>query len=201
MTRGDVAKFARQTALRLGCVLEPEEAALLADYCNLDSLRLRQEVEKLSAYRGYTGKIQREDIEALVAPTVDANVFQLGERVLRCDFNGAMAIVDDLLFLREEPVSILTILTMSFVDYYRAAAVRRGSISEAAARKELGYGGSYRFTKALELCGRLSGAALSGALEILADADARIKQNGADGRTVLEVTVLRLIELLRREKA
>lgn len=201
MTRGDVAKFARQTALRLGCVLEPEEAALLADYCNLDSLRLRQEAEKLSAYRGYTGKIQREDIEALVAPTVDANVFQLGERVLRCDFNGAMAIVDDLLFLREEPVSILTILTMSFVDYYRAAAVRRGSISEAAARKELGYGGSYRFTKALELCGRLSGAALSGALEILADADARIKQNGADGRTVLEVTVLRLIELLRREKA
>ena len=199
--RGDVAKFARQTALRLGCVLEPEEAALLADYCNLDSLRLRQEVEKLSAYRGYTGKIQREDIEALVAPTVDANVFQLGERVLRCDFNGAMAIVDDLLFLREEPVSILTILTMSFVDYYRAAAVRRGSISEAAARKELGYGGSYRFTKALELCGRLSGAALSGALEILADADLRIKQNSADGRTVLEVTVLRLIELLRREKA
>ena len=44
-------------------------------------------------------------------------------------------------------------------------------------------------------------AALSGALEILADADLRIKQNGADGRTVLEVTVLRLIELLRREKA
>ena len=43
--------------------------------------------------------------------------------------------------------------------------------------------------------------ALSGALEILADADLRIKQNGADGRTVLEVTVLRLIELLRREKA
>ena len=38
-------------------------------------------------------------------------------------------------------------------------------------------------------------------LEILADADLRIKQNGADGRTVLEVTVLRLIELLRREKA
>ena len=49
MTRGDVGKFARQTALRLGCVLEPEEAALLADYCNLDSLRLRQEGEKLAA--------------------------------------------------------------------------------------------------------------------------------------------------------
>lgn len=100
MTRGDVGKFARQTALRLGCVLEPEEAALLADYCNLDSLRLRQEVEKLAAYHGYTGKILKEDIEALVAPTVDANVFQLGDKVLRGDFNGAMAIVDDLLFCR-----------------------------------------------------------------------------------------------------
>ena len=40
-------------------------AALLADYCNLDSLRLRQEVEKLAAYHGYTGKILKEDIEEL----------------------------------------------------------------------------------------------------------------------------------------
>ena len=166
----------------------PEEAALLADYCNLDSLRLRQEVEKLAAYHGYTGKILKEDIEALVAPTVDANVFQLGDKVLRGDFNGAMAIVDDLLFLQERPESILTILTMSFVDYYRAAAVRRA-------------GGSYRFTKALEQCGRLSRPALEGSLEILADADARMKQSAADGRTVLEVTILRLIELLRRERA
>lgn len=201
MTRGDVAKFARQTALRLGCVLEPEEAALLADYCNLDSLRLRQEVEKLAAYHGYTGKILKEDIEALVAPTVDANVFQLGDKVLRGDFNGAMAIVDDLLFLQERPESILTILTMSFVDYYRAAAVRRAGVTDATARKELGYGGSYRFTKALEQCGRLSRPALEGSLEILADADARMKQSAADGRTVLEVTILRLIELLRRERA
>lgn len=199
MTRGDLGKFARQTALRLGCVLEPEEAALLADYCGMDSLRLRQEVEKLAAYRGYTGKILREDIEAMVSPTVDANVFQLGDRVLRRDFNGAMGIVDDLLFLQERPESILTILTMSFVDYYRAAAVRRSGTAEAMARKELGYGGSYRFTKALEQCGRLNRAALQGALEILADADGRMKQPSADGRTVLEVTILRLIELLRRE--
>lgn len=197
MTRGDAAKFARSAALRCGCVLEPEEAALLADYCGPDSLRLRQEVEKLAAYRGYTGRILREDIEALVTPTVDANVFQLGDRVLRGDFNGAMQIVDDLLFLQERPESILTILTMSFVDYYRAAAVRRSNVPEATARKELGYGNSYRFTKALEQYGRLSRTVLDGALEVLADADARMKQSAADGRTVLEVTLLRLIALVR----
>ena len=178
-------------------MLEPEEAALLADYCGPDSLRLRQEVEKLAAYRGYTGRILREDIEALVTPTVDANVFQLGDRVLRGDFNGAMQIVDDLLFLQERPESILTILTMSFVDYYRAASVRRGNVPEATARKELGYGNSYRFTKALEQYGRLSRTVLDGALEVLADADARMKQSAADGRTVLEVTLLRLIALVR----
>ena len=136
-----------------------------------------------------------------MAPTVDANVFQLGDKVLRGDFNGAMAIVDDLLFLQDRPESILTILTMSFVDYYRAAAVRRAGVADATARKELGYGGSYRFTKALEQCGRLNRPALEGSLEILADADARMKQSAADGRTVLEVTILRLIELLRRERA
>ena len=38
---------------------------------------------------------------------------------------------------------------------------------------------------------------LDGALEVLADADARMKQSAADGRTVLEVTLLRLIALVR----
>ncbi len=93
---------------------------------------------------------------------------------------------------------VLSPITMSFVDYYRAAAVRRAGVADATARKELGYGGSFSFTKALEQCGRLSRPALEGSLEILADADARMKQSAADGRTVLEVTILQLIELLRR---
>ena len=80
MTRGDVGKFARQTALRLGCVLEPEEAALLADYCNLDSLRLRQEVEKLAAYHCYTGKILKDDV-----PLVEQCRAQMEEKALCAD--------------------------------------------------------------------------------------------------------------------
>lgn len=201
MTRGDVAKFARSQALKAGCLLEAEESLMLAEYCALESLRVSREVAKLAAHRGYTGKILKEDIEALVTPTVDANVFHLGERVLRCDLNGAMAVVDDLLFLQERPESILTILTMSFVDYYRAAAMRRANTPEATARKELGYGGSYRFTKALEQYGRLTRTTLEQALEILADADARMKQTGADGRTVLEVAILQLIALIREDQS
>lgn len=200
MTRGDVAKYARQLALKQGCLMQAEESLLLADYCGLDSLRLTHEVEKLTAYHGGTGTIERCDIEAMVAPVVDANVFQLGDRVLRHDFNGAMAVVDDLLFLQERPESILTILTMSFVDYYRAAAARRSNTPEATARKELGYGGSYRFTKALEQCGRMSNTALEDALEILADADFHMKQAGADGRTVLEATILQILQRLQEDR-
>ena len=177
--------------------MEAEESLLLADYCGLDTLRLTGEMEKLTAYHGGTGKITREDIEAMVSPTVDANVFQLGDRLLRGDLNGAMRIVDDLLFLQERPESILTILSMSFVDYYRASAVRRGNVPEATARKELGYGGSYRFTKALEQYARLDRTRLEMVLEILAEADKRIKSNGAEGRTVLEVTIAEILRALR----
>ncbi len=200
MTRGDVAKFARSLALKRGCLLDSEESLLLADYCSLDSLRVQSEVEKLTAYHAGTGKITAEDIEAMVAPTVDANVFQLGDRLLRRDFDGAMAIVDDLIFLQERPESILTILTMSFVDIYRAAAARRGNVSEATARRELGYGGSYRFTKAAEQSRRLSRGTLAAILELLAEADARMKLSGADGRVVLEVTILQIMEALREER-
>lgn len=197
MTRGDVGKYARNLAVKGGCVLEPEESLLLADYCSLDTLRLTREMEKLIAYHAGTGRITQEDIEAMVTPTVDANVFQLGDRVLRGDFSGAMQIVDDLLFLQERPESILTILTMSFVDQYRAAAVRRSNTPEATARKELGYGGSYRFTKALEQYSRTDRAKLDAVLELLAEADARMKVSGAAGRTVLEVSIAEIIRALR----
>ena len=200
MTRGDVAKYARSLALKAGCLLDSEESLLLADCCALDSLRVQHEVEKLSAYHAGTGRITKEDIEAMVAPTVDANVFKLGDAVLRRDFTGAMHLIDDLIFLQEEPVSILTILDMCFVDITRAGAARRGNISESTARKELGYGGSYRYTKAAENSRRVGRRALAKILETLADADARIKQAGADQRTVLEVTVLRIMEILREEQ-
>lgn len=198
--RGDAAKFAQSLAAKHFCVLNTEESLLLADYCGLDSLRIVNEVDKLAAYHNNTGTISREDIEDMVAPTVDANVFQLGDRILRGDYNGALAVVDDLLFLQERPESILTILTMSFVDIFRANTVRSGNISEATARKELGYGGSYRFTKALESCRRLSGESLDAIMEVLAEADARIKQNNADGRTVLEVTIAEILREIREDR-
>lgn len=201
MGRGDAAKFARSLAAKSGCVLEQGESLLLADYCGLDTLRIASEVEKLCAYHAHTGDVTQQDIEEMVAPVVDANVFQLGDRILRGDYNGALAVVDDLLFLQERPESILTILTMSFVDLFRAASVRRASIPEATARKELGYGGSYRFTKALEQCGRLSVGTLDAILELLADADARMKQSGADGRVVLEVAIAGILRHIREDKA
>lgn len=200
MTRGDVAKLARNIAAHACCVLEPEDSLLLADYCGLDSMRLQHEMEKLCAYHAAGGRITRENIESMVSPTVDANVFQLGDRIMRGDLNGAMSIVADLLFLQERPESILTILTMSFTDYYRAFAVRRGNIAEATARRELGYGGSYRFTKALEQYNRLDAARLGAVLETLAEADARIKSGSADGRTVLEITIIKILRLLRGEE-
>ncbi len=74
-------------------MLEPEEAALLGGLFDLEQPAAAAGGGKAGSLPGYTGKILKEDIEALVAPTVDANVFQLGDKVLRGDFNGAMAIV------------------------------------------------------------------------------------------------------------
>ena len=45
-------------------------------------------------------------------------------------------------------MSILSILSMAFVDLYRAGVARKAGIPDAEAKKALGYGGSgYRYDK------------------------------------------------------
>ena len=195
--RSDCARMAASLANRQGSRLDPPEGLLLADYCGCDTRRIRGEVEKLCAYAGE--QIHREDILLLVEPVREARVFDLSDRIVRRDFRGAMEVVDRLLFQREAPVSVLTILTMAFVDIYRAAAARAAGLSEKDARAAFGYGASaYRYTKAVENQRRVDSRCLGEILETLANADQDMKTGGIDPAVVLETVVARIFLIMNR---
>lgn len=175
-------------ASRLGSVIGREDAQLLAEYCGRDPQRMLEETRKLAAHspEGITG----EDIRALVAPVNDARVFDLSDRIVSGDYAAAMGTIGDLIRQREDPVTILTILSMAFVDMYRAAAARKEGIPAVDAKKAYGYGGSgYRYDKGVQNQRRFSLPMLEDILELLARADSGMKQTGASPRVVLETTV------------
>lgn len=197
--RSDVARAASNRAARAGAKLSSEAAALLADFCGCDMQRALNETDKLAAYIN-GGEITEREVRLLVAPVVEARVFDLADRLLSGNLEGALNIVSDLFFLRESPMTILSILSMSFADIYRASAARRAGIPSAQAQKELGYfGGSvYRYSKAAEKLGRLNTHALGDAVLLLAEADNSMKQSGVNAPAMLETTVTRLWQLCGR---
>lgn len=182
------AQLAAARAGELGSSLTKNDALLLAEYCGRDPQRLLVETEKLAAHS--PGGITAEDIRLLVAPVTEARVFDLSDRIVSGSCAAAMATIDDLIFQRESPVTILTILSMAFVDMYRAAAARKAGVPAAEAKKAYGYGGSgFRYDKGVQNQRRFSLPMLEDILELLAQADSRMKVSGVDPRVVLETLV------------
>jgi len=200
---GDNARLASKTAAGTGFVLDSEQAQMLVEYCGGDLLRVTREIEKLTAYKGKDNedkKITSEDIELLVTPVIEARTFDLCDRILRADIAGALKTIDNLCFLKENPTSILSILSMSFVDIYRAAAAREYGVSESKARRDYGYGTNYRYTKALTWASRCDLKTLGKILRILERTDNIQKTAGANTRAALENAVVEITELLPHKK-
>lgn len=182
------ARLVQEEAKRLGSSLGHKEALLLAEYCGRDPQRMLTETQKLAAHSPET--VTREDIALLVAPVTEARVFDLSDRIVSGGYAAAMATIDELIFQRENPVTILTILSMAFVDIYRAAAAKRAGVPAQDAKKAYGYGGSgYRYDKGMQNQRRFTLPMLEDILELLAQADSRMKASGVDSRVVLETLV------------
>ena len=182
------AQLAAQEAGRLGSSLGKKEALLLAEYCGRDPQRILSEVQKLAAHS--PDSITAEDIRLLVAPVAEARVFDLSDRIVSGSYAAAMSTIDELIFQRESPVTILTILSMAFVDIYRAAVAGQAGIPPAEAKKAYGYTGSgYRYDKGTQNRRRFTIPMLEDILELLAQADSRMKASGVDPRVTLETLV------------
>lgn len=200
-TAGDAGRLARDTAKKLGCVMPSNVSAALVAACGGNLHAVVCETEKLCAYAG-GGELTLQQLQQVGVQSVEASVFDLSRAILRMDYTTAMAIVSNLMFLRESPVGILTILSSAFVDLYRAKAARAGHIPDKQAMKELGYlgGRAFLYTRAAESESRYSHNFLVKALEELTRADQAMKSTGADGRVLLEQTVTKLFVLLKEDR-
>lgn len=187
LTQADAARAAGAAAARAGRVLEKEDAMLLAEDCGCDLTRIGNEIAKLLAYR-QEGRITRGDIELLVPPAVEANVFRLSGLILARDFGGAMELIDDLIFLREQPAAILSMVSMAFADLYKAASAQRAGKTMQESARAYGMAG-YRYEKAWANAKQIQPPRLARALEILAEGEAAVKAGGADARIALETAV------------
>ncbi len=204
-TPAETVKLLCSGAARRGCVLRPENARLLIEQCGEGLYRLLGELDKLCAialeWEGKANEITRDMIEAAATKNLEASVFDLSKALLQGRYDGAYRILDRLFFQREEPVAILGVLISAYADLYRVkVADAAGEPAESLAADFAYKGKEFRLRHAARDAAKLSLPALRECLEVLAEADTRLKSSRMDKRTVLEQAVASLILTGKRDR-
>ena len=190
-----LVSFLKAEAKRGRCEISTALCRRMLQVCDNDMHALRNQMAKVCAFAG-EGEITREHVDRVITPKTEARVFDLGKAVLAGNAQRSLEILDDLFYLREQPVAILSALSMSYVDLYRARVAKDNGVSAGQAAAQLGYKGrEFRIKNAFSACANLSAGFLRQTLEELARCDLRLKSTGLDGRVLLEQTVVRLLVL------
>lgn len=156
-------------------------------------MAISQEIKKLSTYAGEGGMITEDIVSSLVSRTLEQNIFELIEKVIRKDRTRAMQIFYDLLKANEEPIKILSLL----INQFRL-------ILQVKELSVLGYGQQqiagnlkvhpFRVKLAMQQAQLFQTQELTSIMNQLGDADYDMKTGKMDKRLAVELFLLRLFK-------
>lgn len=188
------------TAKKYHCELERKLSLYMLERCGNDSANLMNEVRKAAEFCK-TGTITKEDIDLMTCPTPDAKIYDVASRITAADADGAFAALDELRTLGTEPTVVLSSLAGSYVDMFRAGAARSSGKTKADILGEWqkSYSGKRDFLidRAMTARSRMSTEKLRRSLEIIVDADEKLKSSGGDGWVIVEAAVAELFAAKR----
>ncbi len=196
-TRPSLEKLLISSAAKKDCTLTKECAAYIINLAGEDMSTLQNELNKVCAYTG-NGEITKDDIDKTVIVSVEAKIFQLSKMIVRGEADKAFENLANLFKLREEPVVILGVLSKAFVDMYRVKAIKESGIPYSKLSDDFpaAYKGrGFLLDNAANDGSQFTLTQLKDALDLLSDADRRLKSTGEDGRIVIEELVLRLMRI------
>ncbi len=199
-TRSELAKIIKQRVSKNGSEIENKAIDALIERSGNSLDKLTIEIDKLTSYRP-DGEITKKDVETVVGMSLEASVFDLSKSMLKNNYNRAFEILDDLFLAREEPLAILGVLNMTFVDLYRAKVAMLASKNAEDVCEIFSYRGKeFRIRNAFKDVPKYSARTLRKCLEILAEADIKLKTTKADGKIVVEKVLASILQLIYEEQ-
>ncbi len=192
-TNDEIARILCAGAGRRGALMKPEIAKRLVEQSGNDLNLLLNELDKLCALAG-NGEITPEILEQVATKNLNAQAYELSNAILQNHYEKAYTILHRLFACKAEPIVILAALSGAYTDMYRAKVAAIGGRQVETLVEEFDYKGkTFRLKYAARDCSRMSLEALRESLDILAQADRRLKSSSTDKRTVLEEIAAKLI--------
>lgn len=199
-TRQDLVRFVVSECKRENRSILPGTAEYLLDSVGEDMGNLVTELEKLCNYT--ENEVTKEDVDAVCIKSLEATAFQMIDALLDNNFDRVFHALSILFDRKTEPMMILGALVSTYSDMYRAKVTERDGRQQKDLKKlfPVAYKSDFKLRNAFRRAGRFSMPALRKSLELLAEADAKLKSTSVDHRTVFEKLMIELA-LARREKA
>lgn len=198
--RQDLVKFVVTECGKSDRVISVYTAEYLIDNVGEDMSNLVTEIEKLCNFA--EREITQADIDSVCIRSLEATAFQMIDALLDNQFDRVFRSLGILFDMKTEPMMILGALVSTYSDMYRAKVVAHEGGQQRDLKKLFpqAYKSDFKLRNAFRRAGRFSMPALRKSLELLAEADTKLKSTSEDHRTVFEKLMIELA-LARRQKA
>ena len=179
-------------AKKRGCAMDRPAAQYFVECVGGDLNLLQNELDKLCAYAG-GGNITREQVDAVCVKSLDAKSFDMVKAVSAGNGAIALRLLDELFRQKVAPQMLLGSLIANYVDIYRAFIALQSGKSAEAPSNLFDYKGKAFRQNAGRMARGMKLPQVKRCLELLAQADRRLKNTGMDDRLVMEQCVIGLL--------
>lgn len=199
MSSNKVADLIVKRCLKKNITISKENAMYLSDILGNSLQEIGLEVDKLCSYVMDKGIIDKKDIDNLVPKQAEAKIFALADSVLSGDKSKTFKILDDLLWNKIEPFVIISVLSSSYLDLYRAILAVNEGKNPKQVISDFSYPKNREFliTKAFNKARNINIDYIKNSIKSLFLADFRIKTSSLDTRVVLEQAITKLLAVRR----
>lgn len=183
----ELVKILQSGAKKRECALSNDNAKYLISVVGDDLNVLLNELDKVCLFVNKR-EILKKDIDTVAVKSLEATAFTLTKFLVAGNFDKAYEALDTLYFLKTEPTLIMGALISAYVDMYRAkVAMTNGENSDACAKAFNYRGREFRLKNGARDAAKLSIQQLRNALEILSEADEKLKTNYEESKTRLTI--------------
>lgn len=191
----ELVKVLSDGALKRGSKLPSDAARHLVETVGDDINSLQAELNKLCAFSG-ENVITKEIIDKVCIKTVEASLFDLSKHILSGNSTAALTLLDELFYMRIEPMAMLSTISSCYTDMYRVYSAKQNGISSDEVVKLYGYKNkAFLVERAAKNLYKFDEKKLRLSLNEIYNADKRLKSFSQNGRVILEELVVRLIHI------
>ena len=189
-----LGKIIASKITKKGCTISKKTAEYIAEKCNGDTVLANSEINKLCSYME-EGEITNDIVDLLCVKRLDTDAFRLATAIAKCDSATSFQIMDELFSLQTDSFMILTAISMSFIDIYRAVVAKSRGKSPNNVISDFSYpkNRSFAVNNAFRDSSNIIPKRIRNCIEILSKTDIQMKSLRTDKRLLLEQAVAQML--------